>query len=71
MRANKGGPGGDGVSIEDLAAGIELSLEDLAKALLGETNRPRKLRRAVIKKASGGKRPLSIPMRASYCTLHS
>jgi group II intron reverse transcriptase/maturase len=61
VRANKGGPGGDGVTIDDLAAGIELSLEDLSKKLLGETYRPRKLRRAFIRKASGGKRLLSIP----------
>jgi CRISPR-associated protein Cas1 len=61
VRANKGGPGGDGVTIDDLAVDIELSLEDLSKRLLAETYRPKKLRRAFIKKASGGKRPLSIP----------
>ncbi len=61
VRANKGGPGGDGVTIDDLAADIEVSLEDLSKRLLAESYRPRKLRRAFVKKASGGKRPLSIP----------
>jgi retron-type reverse transcriptase len=61
VRANKGGPGGDGVTIDDLATGIELSLEDLSKKLLAESYRPKKLRRAFIRKVSGGKRPLSIP----------
>lgn len=61
VRANKGGPGGDGVTIDDLANDIELSLEDLSKRLLAESYRPKKLRRAFIRKASGGRRPLSIP----------
>jgi CRISPR-associated protein Cas1 len=61
VRANKGGPGGDGVTIDDLAVGIELSLEELSKKLLAESYQPKKLRRAFIRKASGGKRPLSIP----------
>lgn len=62
VRANKGGPGGDGVTIADLAPAIEGSLEALSAALLAETYRPMKIRRAFIRKASGGKRPLSIPV---------
>ena len=61
VRANKGGPGGDGVTIAELAPEIERSLEALSAALLGETYRPHKIRRAFIKKANGGRRPLSIP----------
>lgn len=61
VRANKGGPGGDGVTIAELAPEIERSLEALSAALLAETYRPMKIRRAFIRKASGGKRPLSIP----------
>jgi len=61
VRANKGGPGGDGVTIAELAPDIERSLEALSKSLLAETYRPHKIRRAFIWKASGGKRPLSIP----------
>jgi group II intron reverse transcriptase/maturase len=61
VRTNKGGPGGDGVTIAELAPEIERSLEALSKALLTETYRPHKVRRAFIQKASGGRRPLSIP----------
>ena len=61
VKANKGGPGGDGVTIAELAPEIERSLEALSAALLAETYRPSKLRRAFIKKANGGRRPLSIP----------
>jgi group II intron reverse transcriptase/maturase len=61
VRSNKGGPGTDGVSIADLAPAIEGSLEALSAALLAETYRPHKLRRAFIRKPDGGRRPLSIP----------
>jgi group II intron reverse transcriptase/maturase len=61
VRANKGGPGGDGVTIGQLAPGIERSLEVLAAAIIGETYRPHGIRRAFIRKPDGGKRPLSIP----------
>jgi CRISPR-associated protein Cas1 len=61
VRSNKGGPGTDGVSIADLAPAIEASLEALSAALLAETYRPHKLRRAFIRKPDGGRRPLSIP----------
>lgn len=61
VRANKGGPGGDGVTIAELAPAIEGSLEALSAALLAETYKPMKIRRAFIRKANGGKRPLSIP----------
>ncbi|MEQ1697326.1 MAG: reverse transcriptase domain-containing protein [Hyphomicrobiaceae bacterium] len=61
VRANKGGPGGDGVTIETLAPEIERSLEVLSAALLNESYRPHKVRRAFIRKANGQLRPLSIP----------
>lgn len=61
VRANKGGPGGDGVTIAHLAPQIERSLQALSKALLAERYRPRRVRRLFIPKPSGGWRPLSIP----------
>jgi group II intron reverse transcriptase/maturase len=61
VKANNGGPGGDGVTIAELAPEIESSLEELSKSLLGEVYKPQKIRRAFIKKANGGRRPLSIP----------
>ncbi len=61
VRANKGGPGGDGVTIAEVAPEIERQLEALSRALLAETYRPEKIRRAFIRKANGARRPLSIP----------
>lgn len=61
VRANKGGPGGDGVTIAQLTPQIEGSLEALSAALLAESYKPLKVRRAFIRKAAGGLRPLSIP----------
>jgi group II intron reverse transcriptase/maturase len=61
VRANKGGPGGDGVTIAQLAPQIERSLQSLSQALLSGSYRPRKVRRAFIPKPNGGHRPLSIP----------
>jgi retron-type reverse transcriptase len=61
VRANKGCPGGDGVTIEQFASQIERSLEALSRALLSERYRPRKVRRLFIPKPNGGWRPLSIP----------
>jgi group II intron reverse transcriptase/maturase len=61
VRANKGGPGGDAVTIMELEPNIDEALGDLAAALLAETYRPHRIRRAFIRKANGGRRPLSIP----------
>jgi group II intron reverse transcriptase/maturase len=61
VRANKGGPGGDGVSLEQIAPGIERRLSELSRVLLTETYRPLALRIAPIRKESGGKRFLAIP----------
>jgi group II intron reverse transcriptase/maturase len=61
VRANKGGPGGDGITLEQIAPAIERHLAELSEALLAETYRPLALRIAPIRKESGGKRFLAIP----------
>jgi group II intron reverse transcriptase/maturase len=64
VRANKGAPGVDGVSIEDVeTAGVQPFLEDLAAALRSGRYRPRPLRRVHIPKPGrpGQTRPLGIP----------
>jgi RNA-directed DNA polymerase len=64
VRARKGAPGVDGVSIADVkASGVEPFLEEIATALKDRTYRPAPLRRVLIPKAgkSGSTRPLSIP----------
>ena len=64
VRANKGAPGVDGVSIEDVeTAGVLVFLEDLAAQLRAGRYRPKPLRRVHIPKPGrpGQTRPLGIP----------
>jgi group II intron reverse transcriptase/maturase len=64
VRANRGAPGADGVTIADVeASGVAAFLQDLAAALRAGTYRPAPLRRVHIPKPGqpGRTRPLSIP----------
>ena len=64
VRANRGAPGADGVTIADVeASGVAAFLDDLAAALKAGTYRPAPLRRVHIPKPGqpGRTRPLSIP----------
>ena len=64
VRANRGAPGADGVTIEQVEeSGVATFLQDLAAALRAGTYRPAPLRRVHIPKPGqpGRTRPLSIP----------
>ena len=64
VRANRGAPGVDGVSIDDVVdSGVSEFLEGLAAKLRSGTYRPRPLRRVCIPKPGrpGQLRPLGIP----------
>jgi RNA-directed DNA polymerase len=63
-RANKGKPGVDGMSFEDIEAGpggAEGFLNDIHESLKTKAYRPSAVRRAWIPKPDGRKRPLGIP----------
>jgi retron-type reverse transcriptase len=66
-----GAPGIDGVTAKDYEANLEANLVDLLERIKSGRYVAPPVRRVYIPKADGSARPLGIPTRASYCTLHS
>ncbi len=61
VKANRGAPGVDGMTIEELGPWLAAHETELVKALLEGTYRPQALRNVEIDKPGGGKRLLRIP----------
>lgn len=61
VQRNKGAPGVDGMTVDDLAAYLKDHWPAIRAQLLAGTYRPQLVRRVEIPKASGGTRPLGIP----------
>lgn len=61
VMANKGAPGGDGMTVAALPEHLKSAWPALRQALLAGTYRPQPVRRVEIPKPDGGKRQLGIP----------
>jgi RNA-directed DNA polymerase len=61
VKRNKGAPGIDGMSVDELGSYLKEHWPAIRAALLEGTYRPQPVKRVEIPKASGGTRPLGIP----------
>jgi RNA-directed DNA polymerase len=62
VKSNDGSPGVDGITIEKVEQyGADNYLKELGEELRKQTYQPQAVKRVMIDKASGGKRPLGIP----------
>ena len=68
VKANKGAPGVDGMTIGKLRSWIATHKEGLIATLLGGSYRPQVVRGVQIPKPGGGVRQLGIPICRPYCT---
>jgi RNA-directed DNA polymerase len=68
VKANKGAPGADGMTIDDLPSWIAAHKQELIGSLQDGSYEPQPVRGVEIPKAGGGMRQLGIPMLRAYCT---
>jgi RNA-directed DNA polymerase len=61
VRANRGAPGVDGVTVEAFGENLEVNVAALIAELRAGSYRPQPVRRVWIAKPDGGQRPLGIP----------
>ena len=61
VKANRGAPGSDGVTMTEFEKDLEFHLTEIIQELRAKTYRPRPIRRVEIPKRNGGMRKLGIP----------
>lgn len=60
VRANKGGSGADGETLDQFEVGMEENLARLAQELVGQTYRPHPVKQILVPKANANWRPLTL-----------
>ena len=70
VKANKGAPGIDGVTIEEFSDFAMTNWEGIKASLLEGSYTPTPVKRVEIPKDNGGVRKLGIPTAFSQCTSH-
>ena len=65
VKANKGSPGVDGMTVDDLPGYLKQHWLEIREQLLSRTYQPQPVRRVEIPKPDGGVRKLGIPTYAS------
>ena len=61
VKSNKGSPGIDGMTVDELSAHLREHWEEIREHLLAGTYRPQRVKRQLIPKSGGGMRELGIP----------
>jgi RNA-directed DNA polymerase len=69
VRANRGGPGIDGMTVEGLVPHLKAHWPAIRTSLMEGTYKPQPVRRVEIPKAGGGTRNLGVPTVPSYCVI--
>jgi len=67
VRANRGAPGVDGMTTEELVPWLREHWASVRQALDAGTYRPSPVRRVVIPKPGGGERLLGVPTEPANC----
>src|SRR5437867_83478 len=68
VRANQGGPGIDGMTVDELPEYLEQHWPAVREQLLSGTYEPKPVKRVEIAKPDGGVRKLGIPTFSANCT---
>lgn len=68
VESNKGAPGIDGMTTEELADHLREHWPSIRARLDAGVYQPSPVKRTMIPKPGGGERQLGIPMLLSYCT---
>ena len=71
VKANKGSPGVDGMTVGDLPDHLKQHWPAIREQLLNGTYKPRPVKRVEIPKPDGGVRKLGIPTVSAYCTSYN